>query len=218
MFTGIIEQVGRVRARQTAPGGCRLEIVPAPPFEGLRIGESVAVDGACLTAEAGSSPERLSFFLSAETLTRTTLGGLALGAEVNLERALAVGDRFGGHFVLGHVDAVGHLIHLRPQGEAWELAVACPAEIGRFLAPKGSIAVDGISLTIVEARPTAFTVAIVPHTLRQTTLQSKSAGASVNLEVDVIARYVRRFLEGAVGAGAVDLELLERAGFIETGG
>lgn len=213
MFTGIVQQLGRIDAAEPAPGGARLALIPVESFVDLRPGESISVEGVCLTAEPESTGGRLLFFLSDETLSKTTLGGLKAGASVNLERSLAAGDRMGGHLVMGHVDGVGSIRALDRVGEGWTLEVSFPAELRPYLAPKGSVAVDGVSLTVVEVREASFTVAIIPHTYEVTSMHVKGAGASVNLEADTIARYVVQYLQGLEAAGGVTPDLLKRAGF-----
>ncbi|OPZ06283.1 MAG: Riboflavin synthase [candidate division BRC1 bacterium ADurb.BinA292] len=215
MFTGIIESVGVIRERLQTGGGLRLVVQPDRPLDALRAGESIAVNGVCLTAEASSAPDQLSFFLSPETRRRSTLGDLPLGALVNLERALRAEDRLGGHLVLGHVDAVGRIRRFDPQGESWLLEVGCPRELEPFLAPKGSIALDGISLTMVETGEDWFTVAVIPHTAQATTLRRAVAGDAVNLEVDLLARYVVRALATLrARESGLSLQLLNKAGFL----
>lgn len=217
MFTGIVETLGRIAALERQSGGARLILRPDRPVRDPVPGESIAVEGVCLTVEPGASPERLTFFLSGETLDRTTLGGLAPGALVNMERALAAGDRLGGHFVMGHVDCVGRIEGFEDQGDWRILTVGFPPALRRYLAPKGSVAVDGISLTTVEVRPAAFTVAVIPHTREATSLKTKGPGSPVNLEADMIARYLAEqtalILGG--GEGGVTAGLLKRAGFGE---
>lgn len=214
MFTGIIKITGRARSASRGAGGMRLAVLPEEPISDLEVGESIAVNGVCLTVEPGSSASQPVFFLSEETLARTNLGDLQTGAFLNLERALRVGDRLGGHFVMGHVDCVGEIRRLDRDGEAWMLEVGFPPSFRQFLAPKGSVAIDGISLTVVDVRESSFTVAIIPHTYHATSLRAKQAEATVNLEADVLARYVA---EGARSAGesggGVTSTLLERAGF-----
>lgn len=213
MFTGIVQQTGRVEKVQRAEGGVRLAVAPAAPLADLKIGESICTDGVCLTAEPGSTPDRILYFLSEETLSRTTLGSAAQGTIVNLERSLAAGDRLGGHLVMGHVDGVGTIRRLDRRGESWDLQVETPAGLVPFLAPKGSISVDGISLTVVDVLESGFTVAVIPHTHEVTSLRNKAAGSPVNLEVDMIARYVVQYLGNLASGKTVDLELLKRAGF-----
>ena len=214
MFTGLIETLGKVRAREDSEAEARIVIEPDPPPADLAAGESIAVNGVCLTAEAPSVADRLTFFLSAETLDRTTLGELEPGRTVNLERSLRLGDRLGGHLVSGHVDGVGEVLRLDRPGQGGELEIAYPTALAPFIAPKGSIAVDGISLTVVDAEKDRFTVALVPQTIQSTTLRHAAAGDRVNLEVDLLARYVVRALEAREeDVRRVSGELLERTGF-----
>lgn len=195
MFTGIIERTATVHARVAAQGGARLEILPAPPIDDLRVGESISVNGVCLTVEPASRPDRLVFFISQETIDRTTLGSIQTGRRVNLERSLMPGDRMGGHLVMGHVDGIGTIRRWEKRGEAWRLECAFPVDIAPLIAVKGSIAVDGISLTISELNDETFAVAVIPHTAAETTLKDAAPGAQVNLEADMLARYVQRAIE-----------------------
>ncbi len=213
MFTGIVQDVGRLDASRPAAGGLRLEVVPSCPFEDLGTGESVATEGVCLTCEPESKPDRLIYFLSAETLSKTTLGDLEPGAQVNLERSLGAGDRLGGHLVMGHVDGVGTIRSLKSDGESWTLEVDFPEALRPFFASKGSVSINGISLTLVDVEPACFSVAIIPHTREVTSLRSRRAGDRVNLEVDTIARYVVEYLSRTGVGGGVDADLLKRAGF-----
>jgi riboflavin synthase len=195
LFSGIVETLGDVWARDAG----RIEIAPRTPFPGLQIGESVAVDGACLTV-AGSTAESFSADVMPETFRRTILGSLAVGAVVNLERALQVGDRIGGHMVTGHVDATGVATALRDDGNARWVTIAAPVDVTALVAEKGCVAVAGISLTVVDVFDDAFTVSLIPHTLLHTTAGVWTIGTGVNLEVDLIARYVARALEVRVPA------------------
>jgi riboflavin synthase len=189
VFSGIVESLGTVLAR--TPG--RIEIVPRLPFAGLEIGESIAVNGACLTV-ASVSGEGFVADVMPETFHRTTLGGLSDGATVNLERALQLGDRIGGHMVSGHVDATGIVTALREDANARWVTIATSGEVIDLVAEKGSVAVDGISLTVVDVFDAAFTVSLIPLTLLNTTAGEWTVGTHVNLEVDLIARYVARAL------------------------
>jgi riboflavin synthase len=195
MFTGIVEGTGTVAALAAAAdgSGARLE-VEAPWLAGeLRLGESVAVNGCCVTvaepAAAGFAAD-----LVAETLRRTALGGLAAGARVNLERPLALGGRLGGHLVQGHVDGVAKVLERTTVGDGEEVRVELPADLDRYVVEKGSIAVDGVSLTVAGVGPGWFSVALVPHTLEVTTLGDRRPGDPVQLEVDVVAKYVERLV------------------------
>jgi riboflavin synthase len=192
MFTGLIEAVGEVTARTTTTGGQRIS-VRAPLAGGLRLGDSVAVNGVCLTvAQLG---ETFHADVGPETLRVTTLGSLAGGALVNLERPLRGDGRFGGHFVQGHVDAVGRIEQLRPESEFLWLTVSFPRELARYMVLKGSIAVDGISLTVAGLAGDRFDVQLVPFTVAQTNLQRARVGDLVNLECDMIGKYVARAAE-----------------------
>jgi riboflavin synthase len=221
MFTGLIETIGRVVSADRTAGGVRLRVDLGPAADGVRPGDSIDLSGACQTVACIDS--RLAEFDTvAETLARTTLGAWGTGTPVNVERSLRPGDRLGGHFVAGHVDATGLVIENREGGGGWILRVEAPEALAPEIAPKGSIAVDGVSLTVVEAGPPAFTVALVPTTLRETTLGRLTPGDRVNLETDLLAKYVRRAMAAGGAAGAADADrrlmaALERAGFLEPG-
>jgi riboflavin synthase len=217
MFTGIIETIGLVREARPERGGLSLVIDATFGDEPLRIGESVAVSGPCLTVEK-VLPGGFRTFASSETLRRTTLGRTAAGRRVNLERALRVGGRLGGHIVTGHIDGVGRCRRISTSGTARELVVEAPDEVRRFLATKGSVAIDGASLTVNEVRGAEFSVMIIPHTLAATTLEAIVGGSEVNLEADVIARYVA-VLAGGAGSGGLTEARLRELGFLgDTGG
>lgn len=201
MFTGIIETVGTLTDARPERGGLRLAIRASFESGPLTPGESVAVSGPCLTVER-ATPDGFEAFASSETLARTTLARARAGRAVNLERALGVGARLGGHFVSGHVDGVGRVRRVAPDGEARRLMVLAPPEVRPLLAVKGSVAVDGVSLTVVEVRGAEFSVMLVPHTLRHTTLLALRPGDEVNVEADLIARYVAATLRHR-GAGSV---------------
>jgi riboflavin synthase len=214
MFTGLIEDVGEVTALHR---GERTRLVVRtgriPPAE-LVLGESVAVDGCCLTVvavEAGGFVAEVS----PESLARTTLGEARPGTRVNLERAMRLGDRLGGHLVLGHVDGVGRIERRARVGDFVELTVEAPPEVARWLLPKGSVALDGISLTVNEVRDRRFTLMVIPETQQRTGLVGKGEGARVNLEGDVLGKWVARLVGTAGGApaGGVDEEFLRRHGF-----
>lgn len=220
MFTGLVEAVGVVREITRRAEGARLRI--EHPWTDLVLGESIAVNGACLSVT--TMPEgAFTCDASAETLAKTTLGAIERGAEVHLERAMRAGDRMGGHVVSGHVDGVGRVAGKTPVGDALEMSFELPAALARFVAPKGSITVDGISLTINGASGTRFDVVLVPITREHTRLDRRAVGDAVNLEVDVLAKYVARLLgqpgvDGVppedVRAGGVDLDVLRRAGYV----
>lgn len=204
MFTGLIEQVGRVAGREPRGDGARLMIAHGPWDRPLAAGDSVAVDGACLTvAEVGDL--RFAADVLEETLRLTTLGQKALGAAVNLERAMPADGRFGGHLVTGHVDGVGTVRQLTNAGRDWVLAVRCGREMAAGIVLKGSITVDGISLTVTRVLDDGFEVHVIPFTWEHTGLHQARAGTPVNLETDVIGKYVQRLLrerEGGTAPGA----------------
>ncbi|MDA9856784.1 riboflavin synthase [Rubripirellula sp.] len=194
MFTGLVETMGKVVELIDDPPGKRLRIDCGLVAEGAELGDSICINGCCLTVvalEAG----RLDFEAGEETLSRTNLGLLNVGGLVNLERSLAVGDRLGGHYVTGHVDAVGTLVERRDDPPWANLRFRMPERLAGQVAAKGSIAIDGISLTVVDADSDSFTVALIPHTLEVTTLGNRGIGDEVNLETDVLAKYVQRALE-----------------------
>ncbi|HOV60384.1 MAG TPA: riboflavin synthase [Candidatus Hydrogenedentes bacterium] len=210
MFTGIIEEIGVIARRSGAELHIHAEIVP----EDLKEGDSVAVNGVCLTV-AGFNPHGFAVQVSPETFSRTTLGRLKPGDAVNLERALRPMDRIGGHFVLGHVDGVGLVESITDQGEFSLWRFRAPAEIARYLIPKGSVAIDGISLTIVDPERERFSVAVIPVTLRKTVLGMRRPGEFVNIEADVLGKHVHHFLSTRTpdAAGGLSLETLLRNGF-----
>lgn len=200
MFTGIVEELGTVVGVREVADGARLTVAADTVLDGTRPGDSISVDGCCLTvttiedAGAADGRARWSADLMAETLRRTSLGGRRPGDRVNLERALAAGGRFGGHVVQGHVDGTGVVLSRTP-GKQWEVVeVSLPADLARYVVAQGSIAVDGVSLTVVHAGDDAFTVSLIPETLERTTLGARAVGEPVNLEVDVLSKYVERHL------------------------
>jgi riboflavin synthase len=194
MFTGLVETLGRVLRLEEAESGRRLVLDAGRCADGVSVGDSLAVNGVCLTVVQRQASV-LHFQVGPETLARTNLAALGPHEGVNLERSLRLGDRLGGHLVQGHVDGLARIADRRRQGE-WETVwFACPAELTAQMVPKGSVAVDGISLTLVEVADERFRVALIPHTLASTTLGYKTVGAAVNIEVDIFAKYVRRCLE-----------------------
>lgn len=201
MFTGLIEGIGRVVAAATLPMGRRLEVELGPVAAGVRLGDSVALSGVCLTV-TGLQGDRAGFDLSQETLDRTGLGAWTPGRRVNLERSLRVGDRLGGHFVTGHVDARAPLLARLPEGDFARLRIGLPADLRPLVVEKGSIAVDGVSLTVAALRADAFEVALIPETLRRTTLGEAAVGEPLNLEADVLAKHVQRLLAAREAAPA----------------
>ena len=214
MFTGIVEQLGTVISVRSGPrGGCRLRIGHAFGEDGVRDGDSVCTDGVCLTATE-VEPGAFTVDAGPETLDRTTIGGLAEGDPVNLERSVTLQTRLGGHLVMGHVDAVGRLTQVEARENAWDLQVAVPVEVARLAIVRGSVAVQGVSLTVTGQAADAFSVSIIPHTWAVTTLSRVSTGTPVNVECDVIARYVQGLLEpiGKDRSG-VTAEFLKAHGF-----
>ncbi len=197
MFTGIVREVGSVVALDGDEAGIRLEIDAPMTAPLVEVGGSVAVNGVCLTAEAVAA-RRLTFFAVPETLLRSTLSELDPGTAVNLEPALRAGDPMGGHIVQGHVDSIGTVQSLVPEGEGLRLVVEAPAKTLRYCIDKGSITIEGVSLTVAELRDDGFAVALIPHTLAETTLAGLVPGQHVNLEVDVLAKYVERLLDRGV--------------------
>ena len=192
MFTGLVESLGTVARLEDAGAGRRLGVRDGIGLQ-LTVGESVAVNGACLTVVKVSGDE-FAFEVGPETLLRTNLDGLRTGDRVNLERSLRVGDRLGGHFVQGHVDAVGTIDRRDCNGDWEDVWFRCPRELTRLMVPKGSIAVDGVSLTLVNVDADRFSVMLIPHTQLTTTLGLKRVGDPVNLEVDLLAKHVARLL------------------------
>lgn len=200
MFTGLIQSVGRIKSLQVGGGDLRLEVsVGALPIEDLQLGESIAVSGVCLTVVEFDA-DSFAADVSNETLSLTTLGGLSVGAAVNLERALLPSTRLGGHLVAGHVDGLGRVERIWDDGRSqrWRFSAAQP--LLRYIASKGSICVDGVSLTVNAADDTGFEVNLVPHTVANTAFASTPIGAAVNLEVDLIARYVERLTQTIEGS------------------
>jgi riboflavin synthase len=196
MFTGIIEGVGRLAARQPQGGDVRFTFATGSlPFAGVQLGESIAVNGVCLTVIAFDAAA-FQADASTETLTLTTLGALAEGAALNLERAMRPTDRLGGHLVSGHVDGLGTVLSIHDDARAQRWRFAAPPALLRYIAKKGSICVDGVSLTVNAVDDTGFEVALIPHTVANTAFAHAAVGAPVNLEIDLVARYVERLLQG----------------------
>jgi riboflavin synthase len=217
MFTGIVEGLGTVHRTESVGASARLVIDLGPIVAGVELGDSVAVNGGCLTATRIEGSV-VDFDVSRETLSRTTHGDLASGEKVNLERALRVGDRLGGHFVLGHVDGVGMISAISTDSGQTTLEITASADIVSRLIPKGSVAVSGMSLTIADLKSDRFSIAIIPHTLANTTLPAKRVGDKVNLELDVIGKYVERLMARAQGkegdSSGVTANFLAEHGFI----
>jgi riboflavin synthase len=198
MFTGLVEALGTVEELAAAGAGRRLRVREPALAGALKLGDSVAVNGACLTVVAGGGAA-FSFEVGPETLRLTNLGELRPGDRVNLERSLRVGDRLGGHFVQGHVDGLGRIAERAAQGEYETVWFSCPEALAAQMVRKGSIAVDGVSLTLVDVERHRFSVMLIPHTLAHTTLGFKGPGSAVNLETDLLAKYVFKALEPRQG-------------------
>ncbi len=209
MFTGIVEEEGTVRSLRSG----RLEIEAAGVAGGIKPGDSISVNGACLTV-TDVTGNTLSVEVMPETMRRTNIGTLRPGQGVNLERAVAADGRFGGHFVQGHVDGTGGVVSVVPEGEALLIRVEAPPEIMRYVVEKGFIAVDGVSLTVIGCDESSFTVSLVAYTQKHTTLLSRKAGDTVNLEVDIMAKYAEK-AKGWEKPG-VSLEFLGEHGFLST--
>ncbi len=217
MFTGIIQAVGTVAAQQPSGGDLRLRIHTGKlPLEGVAIGDSIATNGVCLTATELPG-DGFWADVSRESLDLTTLGDLAVGSPVNLEKSLTPESSLGGHIVSGHVDGMGEIVKLYEDGRSWRVEVRAPDELARYIAHKGSICIDGTSLTVNSVDGAVFNLNIIPQTMAETVFGNYQVGSRVNLEVDVIARYLERLLQGDAAAkpgGGVDLSLLAENGYL----
>ncbi len=214
MFTGIIEATGTVASLDQTPEGGRLRIRAPEVARALAIANSIAVNGCCLTVVA-KDKESFSADLSGETLRKTAFGEMKAGAPVNLERPMTAGKEFGGHFVQGHVDGIGRVTRLEPEGENWWLSVRVPEEMWRYVAMKGSISIDGISLTVAGWHDGVLDVAIIPYTYTQTNVRVLAVGDGVNVECDMLAKHLERLLEarGSVRSTRLTIEELKAQGF-----
>ena len=217
MFTGIIEEMGVVKEVIKTRQGSSVSILAKTILEDLRVGDSVTVNGVCLTV-TGFDHTEMKADISSETVKVTTLGSLKAGDPVNLERAMRLGDRLGGHLVTGHVDAIGIIRTRAQEADASQFMVEAPREVLRYCVPKGSITVDGISLTLNEVTDRGFRVTIIPHTAKATTLGIKQAGDAVNLEADLIGKYVERLFPGRESGSQPDIKIdkdyLQKRGLI----
>jgi riboflavin synthase len=215
MFTGLIEEVGKVVRVERGGEAARLSVATTLPAEEIQLGDSVAVNGVCLTVVALSG-NTVTFDVSPETLERTAFRALRPGSPVNLERALRLSDRLGGHIVSGHVDCVATLAERREVSGNIVFGFTFPREFARYVVEKGSIAVDGISLTVNRVSAVGFAVNVIPHTADRTTLREKAVGDAVNIEVDILAKYVERLLSGggADEKSGLTLDLLAKSGFM----
>ena len=217
MFTGIIQSVGQIQSMQPQGGDQRIAVaIGTLPMADVILGDSIAVNGVCLTV-IGFDKQSFQADVSNETLACTTLGGLTVGAPVNLEKALLPTTRLGGHLVSGHVDGVGEIVALESDGRSLRFTLRAPAELAHYIATKGSICVEGISLTVNSVEGREFDLNIVPHTLEETNLKNAEVGRPVNLEVDIIARYLERLLVGSEdeGESGISRMLLAESGFIK---
>jgi riboflavin synthase len=213
MFTGIVEELGTLRRITQSTNGARLEVAAHTVLADAKIGDSIAVNGVCLTVIAKSA-DSFATDLSAETLQRTSLKQAQSGTRVNLERALSPTARLGGHIMQGHVDSTGDFLGASPVGEGWTVRIGFPTELGRYIVEKGSIAVDGISLTVAALGADWFEIAVIPHTWKMTNLSALKRGSVVNLEVDIIAKYVERMLQPHTHkAENLTLEKLQELGY-----
>ena len=218
MFTGIIEHLGTIEALDLKPDGGRVTVEALSVGASLAVSNSIAVNGCCLTI-VDLHNSRLSADLSGETIRKTSFGAnggeLKKGARVNLEQPLTAGKEFGGHFVLGHVDTIGHVTHLTPEGDNWWYGVRVPEEFARYIVPKGSITIDGISLTVARWHDNIAEVAIIPYTYEHTNIRDRKPGDAVNLEGDILGKYVERHLEARRGSAssAPTIEQLVDQGF-----
>ena len=218
MFSGIVEEMGALKTVEKSLGGVRLAILASTVLQDLKVGESVSVSGTCLTV-TGIDEQEFSVDVSSETLNRTTLDSAIPGAPVNLERAMKLNERIGGHLVTGHIDGIGVVRGREQDGTSVHITIEAPQEILRYCVQKGSITVDGISLTINSVTEKLFSVAIIPHTARVTTMGLKQPGDGVNLEVDLIGKYVERLLQNSGHLPAspkplIDRDYLQKRGLI----
>ena len=215
MFTGIVEEMGRVEGIQRGRQSAVLTIQAEKVLEGTKIGDSIAVNGVCLTVTA-LSPRRFSADVMHETLDRSALAGLRRGSPVNLERAMAADGRFGGHIVAGHIDGTGRITQIRSDDNAVWYTIQAPPHVLRYIVEKGSVAVDGISLTVARVEETCFAISAIPHTVAQTVLRHRKEGDWVNLETDIIGKYVEKLMAPPPAreqTGGITMDFLARHGF-----
>lgn len=215
MFTGIIQSIGKILSITPGSVDTRLTVdVGKLSFDNVEMGESIGINGACMTV-VDFDDHSFSVDVSRESLAMTTLGKLKPGSEVNLERALRLSDRLGGHLVSGHVDGVGQITQRVAEGRSVRFGIRVPKDLARYIAHKGSVCVDGVSLTVNEVNDNEFSLQIIPHTLQETIFSEYSVGDEVNIEVDIIARYLERLIKNEENASAISADFLARAGFIK---
>jgi len=219
MFTGIVEAVGKVAGLERGRESVRLSITAPGIAEDVALGDSVAINGVCLTV-VEIRPPQVAFEAVYETLRKTSLGYLHAGDTVNLERALRANGRFDGHIVQGHVDGTGRIASIRPVGDSWFIYIEASPELLRYVVTKGSVCVDGVSLTVMEADDRTFSLSIIPHSWDNTTLKDRRAGDTVNIECDIIGKYVEKLLGGYIAGTeraprGVTMDLLARSGYVE---
>lgn len=218
MFTGLIQDIGRIQALERGGGGIFLTVATRLPLDDVRIGDSISVSGACLTV-VKLLEQAFTAEVSPETLQRTTLSRAGVGQTVNLEKSLKFSDFLGGHLVSGHVDGTGEILKILPEGNSRRYRFRAPEEIGRYLIEKGSVAVDGISLTVAQIEGSDFDAAVLPYTAQATTLGAKKIGDPVNLEIDLIAKYVEKFLRqtgrGPARGSRINADFLAEHGFMK---
>lgn len=220
MFTGLIEDLGHIHSIQRRSKSFKLKVATALPYEEIALGDSIALNGICLTV-VSCDPGSFSADVSPETMHSSNIGNLSVGAAVNLERALRLGDRLGGHMVSGHIDTVGTVVKRVQDDIAVRFTIELPHEYMRYVISKGSIAVDGISLTVNAVTETTFSVAIIPHSLAKTTLQHYGVGSRVNIETDILGRYVEKLLnnpadttiDSGMGSSGLSMAKLAENGF-----
>jgi riboflavin synthase len=218
MFTGLIEELGIVRRINSSGSGSGLVINANKVLSDLKVGDSIAVSGPCLTVTAFDR-DSFTAWVMPETLEKTNLLSLSAGHSVNLERAMALGSRLGGHMVSGHIDAVVKLTERKKQGDAVLLSFDAPGHLLRYIVPKGSVALDGVSLTVIDVGETGFSVGMIPHTASQTTLGQKKSGSLINLEIDLIAKYVEKMLMPRLESGdaekkSISMSFLQEKGYL----
>ncbi|MBE0429489.1 MAG: riboflavin synthase [Thermoleophilia bacterium] len=217
MFTGIVEELGRLAELKMGADSGVITIEAGEVLKGTQLGDSIAVNGVCLTARSFGDGT-FSADVMPETIRKSNLGNLKRGDVVNLERALTLSARLGGHLMLGHVDATGKVLSIRPEGNAMLYTFSAPGEIRRYLLPQGSVGIDGISLTIARLESDNFSVSLIPHTVKVTTLGHNPVGYEVNLEADVLGKYVEKIIRGGLpggqGEGGLTLEKLAERGFL----